>query len=246
MVTFDTNRAVADRINTDPVTKSRSLVESACYAGLFDQTPTDATVWSTQSHCWMIGGPDRAGGHLSKTLGRRVYALIGDPAPNWLQRRFTPDSIPSPTFVMNDRLNDDWAYAILGFVTPADRDVADVHLSAEEAGAEAYPIRQFRLFLSGSSVGRFAQPKQLAVAVDCRESTDDPAAKLTQWIDLAELEVVERNDQGVILRGTFAQPVDMRVVRVLEFKDITRQLADRFEPDRSAPVVAANDISPRQ
>jgi hypothetical protein len=225
MLTFDTNVTVAARINADPTPKSMQLVESACHAGLFDSAPDGATIWSVQSHAWMCGGAERAGGHLSKTLGRLLYALIGEPTPDWRRRRMTPDLIPAPTFVMNDLWpNLDWAYVVLGAVDSAAPIAQGSESYSGDSSAGPYPVRNFRLFLNGSYVARSSQTDQLAIAVVRRDAAGVPTWRLAQWIDLAKLNVVERNGEGVILEGAFATPVDMRLVCVIEAKDVTGRL----------------------
>ena len=235
MVTFDANATVAARMDAEPMIKSMSLVESACHEGLFDAAPTGSTIWSVQAHGWMCGGPDRAGGHLSKTLGRLMYGLIGVPSPDWLVRRFTPDSIPAPTFVMNDLWpNLDWAYVVLGAVDPEENAALNLRMSAGDTSADAYPIRSFRLFLSGSYAPRSAQPDQLAIASVRRDAAGQPTWCLGQWIDLANLKVVSRSRSGVILEGAFASAVDMRLVCVIEAKDV----AGRLKADPTQALMA--------
>jgi hypothetical protein len=85
-------------------------------------------------------------------------------------------------------------------------------------------VRNFRLFLNGSYVARSSQTDQLAIAVVRRDAAGVPTWRLAQWIDLAKLNVVERNGEGVILEGAFATPVDMRLVCVIEAKDVTGRL----------------------
>jgi hypothetical protein len=164
-----------------------------------------------------------------------MYAVIGAPTPDWLVRRFTPDSIAPPTFVMNVLWpNLDWGYVVLGAVDPAATEAAERELSSGGQCADAYPMRSFRLFLSGGYVARSAQHDQLAIAAVRRDAAGQPTWRIAQWIDLSELKVVERSGSGVILEGVFGQPIDMRLVCVIE----TRDVAGRLKADSSHAVTA--------
>jgi len=252
LVTFETNATVGRRTNRDPSLMAMGLVEEALDAGLCDVVPDGATIWSALPHPWMGGGADLAGGHYSKTLGRLVYGLIGEPSPGWLARRLRPGSIPPPTFVMTDlRPETDWGYAVLGFVEPADASASPADAPPAEpawptaeaaaspaatvapSGAQAAPpgptrndyrFRRFRLYLSGSYATRARRTEQLAIVALGRSPQGQPMQSIRQWVDLGQLEVRARSRRGVILEGAFAEPAEMALTLVIGRAEVAARL----------------------
>ncbi len=244
MLTYESNRTVARRLNGDPNVRDMALLDAAFRAGVCDAAPADATIWSLQPHPWMGGGPDLAGGHFSTALGRRMNGLIGEPAPGWLKRNRRPGEIAPPTFVLNDARPDGRsAYVILGVVAKGD---APAGMSPSLSGAGSlqnearsedsrggdFRVRRFWLFVAGNFARLAHSPGRLAATVVERDATGDYVAPVVEPLDLASLETVSCSDQGLVLAGEFAEAVDLSRFRVLTLDRDDASVVRSEEPAR--------------